>query len=455
MLDLPLSYYFSICLYVGLLLYGTVRLRASWAFPYNCALATVGAWYLIEPIYFSNGFTFFSADYIRSAFDCVAIYFLAFALVTPLLVRWLDPGTRLMPSAMARISTGPILGFVAIVWLVLLAYGVFRMRGNVFEALFPIDARAGARMWARPAGAGAGAEGFIVSTASYIYVLCLAAFGALYFLLRDRRYRVLAIALILVSWPYAFLQGSRNITLAVIVPAALSYLLFSRQPKPLKAAVVGVGLLALDFIFKIIITYRGTGFSNIDLAEVENSRHLGLNMASELVYCIQFVQNGVLDLGYGVRYLQELANVIPRIIWEDKPLVSIDYTIARGFGGSDSDIGVFATISSGLIGQGVLEFGAIFGPIVAAFLMGTWVAILSRFRKQATPVRIGLFLIGLGLTFNLGRGMTLLVLWPMVFAYVGVRIYEWRWPDRAAGHAAMARARPPRGEAHPSQARLR
>jgi hypothetical protein len=120
-----------------------------------------------------------------------------------------------------------------------------------------------------------------------------------------------------------------------------------------------------------------------------------------------------------------LANVIPRAVWPGKPLVGIDYAIARGFAG-DSDIGVFATISSGLIGQGVQCFGRLLGPVAAALLMAIWVAILARFRRQATPLRLGLFLVGMGLTFNLGRDITLLVLWPIIFGYVGVRVLEWR-----------------------------
>jgi hypothetical protein len=58
--------------------------------------------------------------------------------------------------------------------------------------------------------------------------------------------------------------------------------------------------------------------------------------------------------------------------------------------------------------------------------MSTWIGILARFRLQATPLRQALFLVGLGLTFNLGREVTLLVLWPMIFGYLGVRLFEYR-----------------------------
>jgi hypothetical protein len=59
-----------------------------------------------------------------------------------------------------------------------------------------------------------------------------------------------------------------------------------------------------------------------------------------------------------------------------------------------------------------------------------------------------LFLLGLGLTFNMGRDITLLVLFPFVFGYIGIRIAE-RWGDarppmpRGASRAQARRAAAP------------
>jgi hypothetical protein len=77
-----------------------------------------------------------------------------------------------------------------------------------------------------------------------------------------------------------------------------------------------------------------------------------------------------------------------------------------------------------VIGQGGRNFGTVFGPIAAALLLSVWIGVLSRMRLQATPLRRALFLVGLGLTFNLGREITLLVLWPFVFGYLGLRLFE-------------------------------
>jgi hypothetical protein len=237
---------------------------------------------------------------------------------------------------------------------------------------------------------------------------------------------------IIVSWPYAILQGSRHVTLAVMTPLVIAYLLLGRR-SPITKTVFAVGaFLVLDFVMRAIIELRNVGFGSTSFREIEEAKHLGLNMASELLYAAGFVQNGTLDISYGGGYLAELLNVVPRALWANKPLLGIDFAIARGFGGGESDIGVVATISTGVVGQGVLNFGTWFGPAFAGALMAIWVAFLTRLRYQGGAARTGLFLVGLGLTFNLGRDVTLLVLFPFVFGYGAVLILEARDKRRLA-----------------------
>jgi hypothetical protein len=381
---------------------------------------------MVEPFYFSELFEEFNFGHVRTAYDSVSIFCVALFFMAPAISIQLRPPKYAIHLSTAYIPAEGVLFFAVLTWLALLGFGTWRMEGDLVAALFPIWSRAGTHMWAREAGAGAGATGFIVSIASYLYVLCLSSFGVLLFFVKTRRASALLICLILISWPYAFLQGSRNVALAAVAPAGLGFLLFGRASPITKFIVTVGGIVALDFAMRLIIAFRNVGFAEIDLSAAQQTSHLGLNMASELVYITTFLSDGTLSLSYGMRYGIELVNVIPRAIWPDKPLLGIDYAIARGFGDDSIDIGVFATISSGVIGQGVLNFGNVFGPIAAAFLMSTWIGILARFRLQATPLRQALFLVGLGLTFNLGREVTLLVLWPMIFGYLGVRLFEYR-----------------------------
>jgi hypothetical protein len=182
---------------------------------------------------------------------------------------------------------------------------------------------------------------------------------------------------------------------------------------------------------KSIIAYRNIGFEflfdqkNQNIISLGTQKHLGLNMLEELCFINTFYQDKLFELRYGEGYITELANIIPRAIWPNKPLISIDYAILRGFGGNSNDIGVFATISTGFIGQGIINFGPYFGAIAPGLLLALWTGFLSRLWVQRESVlRRSLFLFGLGLTFNLGRDLTLLTLWPMIFGYLLVRFLE-------------------------------
>lgn len=424
MIHLPDSYYIAAGLCALLLIVALLYRHRAWAWPFGTVAATIGAWYLIEPFYFPELFEQFNFVHVRTAYDSVSIFCIALLVMAPTLANSMQPKAVTTNLSTEYIPADRVLVFVVLVWLALLGFGTWRMNGDLIGALFPVGARAAGHMWAREGGAGAGGSGFIISSASYIYVLCLAAFGVLFFLVRKQTSYLLLIVLILVSWPYVFLQGARNLVLATVVPGGLAFLLFSRVPPLVKLVATVVGFVALDLALRIIVAYRNTGFAELDFSAVQQSSHLGLNMASELAYITTFLSDGTVALSYGMGYLAELLNVIPRAIWPDKPLIGIDYSIARGFGDALTDIGVFTTISSGAIGQGVLNFGSIFGPIASAFLLSVWIGVLARLRSQATPLRRALFLVGLGLTFNLGRDITLLVLWPIVFGYLGVRLFE-------------------------------
>ena len=56
---------------------------------------------------------------------------------------------------------------------------------------------------------------------------------------------------------------------------------------------------------------------------------------------------GTYAVNMGQRYFAELVNPIPRGLWQGKPLIGLDYAIARGQGwdAADAQAGVGATIS--------------------------------------------------------------------------------------------------------------
>jgi hypothetical protein len=87
-------------------------------------------------------------------------------------------------------------------------------------------------------------------------------------------------------------------------------------------------------------------------------------------------------------------------------------------GGADTDAGVYATLSTGLIGQGVANFGLYLGAPFAALLMALWACWLARLDYLGQKIGfIPLYGLGLILTFALGRDITFLDLYPFVFGY--------------------------------------
>ena len=64
--------------------------------------------------------------------------------------------------------------------------------------------------------------------------------------------------------------------------------------------------------------------------------------------------------------------------------------------------------------------------MAAALLMSIWVAILARQDlKGGNPARLLLCTVGLILTFNMGRDITLFVIYPFVFGYMLLLGLEW------------------------------
>jgi hypothetical protein len=215
------------------------------------------------------------------------------------------------------------------------------------------------------------------------------------------------------------------------MPFILTYLFYGRHLPILKLAILAIAFFFLNEGFKFLLEFRATGFREVLAGEDpyelmdEDVRQRGLNMIQELCFVNAYLDSGDSSPAYGTRYLNELLNFIPRAIWPSKPLLGIDYAKWRGFESDDNELGVNTTVASGMIGGGVLNFGQVFGPVAAGILMALWTGLLIRWWEQRQSLlRLVLFMLGAGLTFNLGRDITLLVLWPVVFAYFFVRLTE-------------------------------
>jgi hypothetical protein len=335
---------------------------------------------------------------------------------------------------------------LAFVWLVVFGVALWRTGGNVLGLVAPYLGEM-AYPWAR----GQIAESWLDSLATFfgtISIVCAGLFGACASLLKPGWSRNLMLFLMAVSWPGYFLDRTRNVMLTVLLPGLLAFAFFQlRGRRLLQVAFLIVGFLAVNGWFKFVIANRSEVSivsAALDKSErVETGgrevKHLGSNMFEELCWVNYFIDEQSFTPANGRLYLVNLANPIPRALWPGKPTMGLGYSVLRGQLGDDAS-GVSATICVGMIGSGLVNFGQVFGPVAAAFLMSLWCALLARLDlNDRDKWELPVYLIGLVITFSFGRDITFLVAYPFLFA-VGL-LWVWRRivpQDLAAGNAGLA-----------------
>ena len=420
---------------------------------------TAFAWYFVDPFLNPEQYDYLPPSLLGESYGQVLLFLLGFRVFVPAAARWI---LRRRSSGIfdTRLTPEQILKAAGALWLILFLIGIYRMDGNVMGAVFPLDGREGPTMWGR-AAVETGASGFLISFAGYVFNAVTAFLGVLVFFQRSTAWRLIAGAMFAITLPYFFMAGARSHFLAAVVPFIITYLFYGRHPLVIRLAILAVAFICLNEGFKFVVAFRDSGGYR-EVLTSENPYELmnegmqqttGLNMIQELCFVNVYLETGGTSPAYGARYLNELLNFIPRVMWPSKPLIGIDYAKWRGFESEhdeNSELGVNTTVSSGMIGGGVLNFGQILGPVAAGILMALWIGLLIRWWEQRKSLlRLVLFMLGAGLTFNLGRDITLLVLWPVIFAYCFVRLGEIWAPRPFRELPPLATAIP--GDARPMQ----
>ncbi len=304
-------------------------------------------------------------------------------------------------------------------WLFLLLIALLVLKDQIEYYIFPFLGYQ-AVPWAH-GQIGAGFDCFSI-LAEYLQI-CFPAtmFGVVLALATDRRIRACALTLCLFAWPFFIFSRTRNTMLALIIPAVLCWVFLRlRGGMWKKILVLAVCFMVVNVWMKFIIANRShmdisAAFTQngLSLAGQKKVHNEGLNMYEELCWINTFIENGRYRVNWGERYFAEIVNPIPRGLWKNKPLIGLDYALARGHHVTGPSGTVDTTISTGMIGQGVVNFGCILGPAAAAALMSLWVVWLARFDLRVMEFgRLPLYALGLILTFNLGRDITLITLYP-------------------------------------------
>jgi hypothetical protein len=442
----PTAFYVALVLLGVAFVYAWRQRELGVGIPMGAVLGTVAIWYFGDAFY--NDYATYSRNigeqYVEAAWWQVALFLAAFLLFVPLLHSSMNRSLfshrsefwALMRSGGVEnkefqrrldIATSLILG----VWIFLMLIALVRTNFD-FLGLFAPYISGKANPWAR----GRVGSGFdaLISFANYLQIMLAASFGIVAAVAKNRRTRTIALVVTALTLPWFLLDRTRNTMLAVVLPGLLAWVFVRfRGGLLLKFAVLLGAFLVTEGWMKFVLQNRSStnismAFSQIgiggvyDQIESTEGKHEGLNMLEELTWVNSFIDKGTYVVNNGGRYFAELVNPIPRAIWPAKPMIGIDYAIARGqlYGDAgDAQGGVGATISTGMIGQGVVNFGTFFGVLAAALLMAFWVAVLARQDLMGEKMgRMLLFFIGTVLTFNLGRDITLITLYPFIFGYL-------------------------------------
>jgi len=486
----PISFFLSALALIAASLFAWKHRRHGWGLPMLAVLGTVGAWYHGDALY--NDYEVYRLSIgdnaINAAWWQVLLFLITFVFLVPPIhrafnKRFLKKQSNLMiytetskikhPSVQSQIDQ---LGKALLVaWIVLMVIALYRMGFNFGSIFTPYLEGWKAKPWSR--GRVGGGLSALLSLASYVQIMLTASFGVVAAISVNPRTRTMAIIVCFLAFPYYIFDRTRNPMIATMLPGLLAWVFISLKGGVWKKAVVLlVAFLMANFRFAVVVdTNMGRGVTVGDAlkehkqqqeqaadevemyggGDGEQHKHQGLNMFSELCHMNDLLHQGLYSPTWGGRYFAEAANFIPRGLWKNKPLVGVDYALARGFAddnatSSTSGGGITASIATGMIGQGVANFGRLFGPMAAALLMAIWVAILARLDLHGDTARLLLCVIGLILTFNMGRDITLFVLYPFFFGYMLLLGWEW-WRNK---NTAMPTAKRRRRSAVPRQGRV-
>ena len=421
----------------------------GWGIPMGVVVATASAWYIGDALYneYAEYVQIQGIESLTAAWWEVLLFFIAFGVLVPVINRKingdLEPHSQIFQmmrnltidteqfqnqvTLIAKLLIGP--------WILLMVLALIRTNFDVVGMFFPYLGSK-AEPWAR--GRLGGGIDAIYALATYVQIMLTALFGVAFALSKRKSTMTQAGIIYFLSAPFFIFDRTRNAMLAILLPGFMAFItLRMRGGLILRMAVVVVSFLMLDSWFKFVLEHRAKGESIAGSYKAEQSRgsegaddslahkkkrHDGFNILEELGYINYFIVNGTYKVNWGERYFAEIVNPIPRVLWPGKPLIGIDYAIARGMAYGNqaaNEGGVACSVSTGMIGQGVVNFGRVLGPIAAALLMAIWVAVLARQDLMGHDIgHLLLYAIGLVLTFNMGRDITLLVIYPFVFGWL-------------------------------------
>ena len=471
----PIPFFLSAFALIGISLFAWKHRRNGWGLPMLAVLGTVSVWYLGDGLYndYESYRLTIGDDALGAAWWQVLLFVVTFAfLVKPLHEqinrRFLKRRSHLLIYATSDKIRNPnlqqtidqVASALLVCWIALMAVALAR-KGWDFSGMFmPYLEGYKLKPWSR--GRVGGGMSALLSLAGYVQIILTASFGVIAAVSTNPKTRLMAITVCFLAFPYYIFDRTRNPMIATMGPGLLAWVFIGLRARMIvKVGILTAAFLLANFWFMFVVqTNMNRGVTLADALaqgkssetemmgdeEKESKKHEGLSMYSELAHMNDLFDADIYSPTWGKRYFAEVVNFIPRGLWKNKPLVGVDYALARGFGSKEgeaveSGAGITASIATGMIGQGVANFGRILGPMCSALLMAIWVSILARLDLRGDPARLILCAVGMILTFNMGRDITLFVLYPFVFGYMLLLGWEWQQTKKTAQNVSAARRR--------------
>jgi len=434
----PLGFWAVIALLGGGFYWCILNARHGIGIPAAAVLVTIAAWYVGDALYndyLNWHMTIFTPNVLATAWWQVALFIASFLLTTPYFHQRINRRYQGRTSqALLMLRNGvprqfqrgiTILLWLAVgIWSILVILAFFRFKELVLYYFCPyLGGYAGP--WAFNGIAMNGMDSVYVM-ASYLQIMVGSIFGVVAALSNNPNTRKMAFVGVFFTWPYFIIDRTRKFMMLIALPGLIVWVLFRvRGGILLKASLLAGFFLLVSAWFGFVVSHR-SDFIITDALKSEGfnfgtghkEKQQGLNMLEELSWVIKLTRDGAFSPNWGWNYFANLSNPIPRLLWPGKPTIGLDYAAARGLGGGDSVSGVYATMSTGVIGQGVVNFGLYTGSVFAAMLASLWACWLARLDLDAHKIGyLLLYSLGLVMTFNLGRDITFLELYPFIFGF--------------------------------------
>src|SRR6266446_5841571 len=133
-ISVSLPFGLAIATLIGLSVEAAFKLTRAWAIPSLVAYATVGSWYILGPFYFPESFLQFG-EILDSASIQVIIFLVAFRVAVVPFTNLISPPAG-HEARLAQLPAETVVVYAAILWVCLLAIGVYRLDGDLLTALF-------------------------------------------------------------------------------------------------------------------------------------------------------------------------------------------------------------------------------------------------------------------------------------------------------------------------------